>query len=67
MTDDFHSLTDRLGRVHRADSGDQTGSGRLIATSEKVVLEYLPDDSDEPAADASGEERELPASVRWGG
>lgn len=40
----FHSLTDRLGQVRAAESGDQIGSGRLQVTGEKIVLEYVPDD-----------------------
>lgn len=40
---DFHELTDRLGRVGDAASGDQMGMGRLVARPEQIVLEYLPD------------------------
>jgi hypothetical protein len=59
----FHSLPDRLGRVHRADSGNQTGSGRLIATTEQIVLEYLPDDSDGQPRLISMPPREVPEQL----
>ena len=60
MTDDFHSLSDRLGRVHDADSAGVTGSGRLIAVRERIVLEYVPDDGDQPPSIMSMPPREVP-------
>lgn len=44
MRNNFHELTDRLGRVHNAESGEQMGMGRLTASPGLIALEYLPDD-----------------------
>ncbi|MGV0581913.1 hypothetical protein ABQF17_22260 [Mycolicibacterium elephantis] len=44
LRNNFHELTDRLGRVHNAESGEQMGMGRLTASPELIALEYLPDD-----------------------
>ncbi|MFN6545042.1 hypothetical protein ACK4CT_17800 [Mycolicibacterium nivoides] len=59
-TNDFHELTDRLGRVHDADSGDQMGMGRLTASPKQIVLEYLPDKEPRQSALMSIPPREIP-------
>jgi hypothetical protein len=57
---DFHELTDRLGRVHDADSGDQMGMGRLTASPKQIVLEYLPDGEPRQSGLMSMPPREIP-------
>ncbi len=59
-TNDFHELTDRLGRVHDAQSGDQMGMGRLTASPEQIVLEYLPDNEPRQSGLMSMPPREIP-------
>lgn len=38
MRNDFHELTDRLGRVHGAESGEQMGMGRLTARDVTLLV-----------------------------
>lgn len=57
---DFHELTDRLGRVHDAQGGDQMGMGRLTASPEQIVLEYLPDNEPRQSGLMSMPPREVP-------
>lgn len=57
---DFHELTDRLGRVHDAASGDRIGMGRLTASPEQIVLEYLPDNESAQAMLLSVPTRKVP-------
>lgn len=45
---EFHSLTDRIGRVHDADSDEQIGTGRVAADGEAIALDFLPDDDAHP-------------------
>ncbi|MGV0739917.1 hypothetical protein ABQF35_26780 [Mycobacterium syngnathidarum] len=60
MSSDFHELTDRLGRVHDAASGDQMGMGRLTSSPEQIVLEYLPDNEPGQIGLMSMPPREVP-------
>jgi hypothetical protein len=61
MPDKFHDLTDRVGRVHDADSGARSGSGRLRVSREQIVLDFCPEDDDEkPALLRSVPPRDVP-------
>lgn len=38
MRNDFHELTDKLGRVHNAEGGEQMGMGRLTARDVTLMV-----------------------------
>ncbi len=60
FNNDFHELSDRLGRVHDAESGNQMGSGRLTISPQRITLEYLPDNEPRQSGLMSMPPREVP-------
>lgn len=60
---DFHELTDRLGRVYNAENKVQMGMGRLTASPNQIVLEFLPDNEPRQSGLMSMPPREVPARL----
>jgi len=60
---DFHEFTDRLGRVYDAKNHVQIGMGRLTASADQIVLEYLPDNEPRQSELMSMPPREVPEQL----